>query len=425
MRPTRLLLLLSLAVVSAVLCAASVCVAQEFPPLATSAEVTDDALAELPPELEEIAGATSPSAAVEAYARARAAMPDSLAVEQVYVRRMVELGAPDMCAAQARHIVAQVRDNGLAWAVLAFNAARGADYTAALTHLVEAVRYQPRDPFVQQTAGQLLAWYETRGDSAQVSADLREALRRIRLELAGQPEFDAAYQEARTFYRQGEESAESTWVEPLPSPTVTAVRPVVRNPVYVEREYVYPAYTPVYTDYPWYAGTCSWLSTRTNLIVVPRDRDLCRPYHRLVVRRTCLPRRYQVTDGDVCNLRPPGFVAPGSRHVAPRVGYGRRPAVGLARPGRSERTGGGEAVGGTRRSTPGVKPLVAPGLKPPVAPGLKPPSAPGWKPPAAPNPGRRPGVSAQPLRTGRPAGSVPARRAPTSAVRPMPNPRGR
>jgi hypothetical protein len=258
-----------------------------------------------------------------------------------------------------------------------------------------------------------------------VSADVREALRQIRQDLAGQPEFDQAYREAQAFYRRGEETAESAWVEPLPGPSVTTVTPVVRSPVYVERDYVYPSYGRVYTDYPRYTGTCSWLSTGASVIIVPRDRDLCRRYQRHVIGRTCLPRRYHVGDGDVCNVRPPRFIAPGSRHPAPRVGYGQRPAVGRPMPGRSHPTGRQEATRGTWRSTPGAKPPVAPGLKPPVAPGRKPPSAPGWKPPAAPSPGRRPSVSAQPPRTGRPAAPAPSRRAPTSGVRPRPSPRGR
>jgi hypothetical protein len=392
--------------------------AQDLPRITTSAEVTDN-VAEVPPALDDLARATSPSAAVEAYARARLAAPDNLMVEQVYVRRMVELGAPDMCAAQAQHVVSHEPDNGLAWAVLAFNAARDKDYAAALTCIAKAARCEPRDRFVQRTAGQLLAWYDTQADPARVSADLRDALRQIRRDLAGQSEYHAAYREARAFYEQNENAPGPTEVEPLPGPSETTVTPILVGPGYVDYgyDYLYRPYQRIYVDYSGPFGTYSWFPTGT-CVILPRQRDHGRRYHRDIFDRTWFPRRYDVVrrDGHRTDLGP----APRSGSDG-RVGPAHRGGLDapMPRPHRAD-------VPGAKNSPlPGLKPPATPGLKPPSAPGVKPASSPGVKAPAPPsrNPAPRAAASPQPHRVVQRAAPPPPRPAPTAGGRP--NPRGR
>jgi hypothetical protein len=430
--------LLGVTVVAGVVWAVPASTGQDYLDDGPPAALSDDAVVDVPPGLEDLARATTPSAAVEAYARARLAAPDDLLVDQVYVHRMVELGAPDMCAAQAERIVRHVPDNGLAWAVLAFNAARANDFVTALTHIARAARYAPRDPFVQRTAGQLLAWYDTQADPSELPATAREAARDIRRTLGGQHEFAEAYREARGFYRQSEETPQPAPVEPVPGPSVTIVEPSYRDYGY-DYGYVYPRYSTGYVGYPWYGGVSSCFSTGTNVVIVPGGRDHRHRHNRYSTVCTDRPRSYSVFDpaGDGV-IRRPGSDHPGSRH-----GSGAAPGA-VHRPGRTPGNSGSgvrsdppasptrhslwaDTPGLKRPSTPGLKPPARPGLKPPATPGLKPPTTPGLKPPAPPRHSAPPPPAARSSshRVARPAVAAPPRRAPAPIVVPRSGSRGR
>ena len=160
-------------------------VAQQYP---SSAETGD---------VDAIRRAPDPSAAVAAYARARAANPDTPAVERVYVRRMVELGVPEMAAAQARALTQADPHDGLAWAVVAEVSARRGRPVAALADLPQAVQYAPSEPFVQQVAGQLLAWLDAEGSGVQVTSEVKQALESTRTQLGGDTIYVQAYGRAQ------------------------------------------------------------------------------------------------------------------------------------------------------------------------------------------------------------------------------------
>ncbi len=148
----------------------------------------------------EIQQAPDPSSTVEAYARALAAAPESTALELAYVRRMVELGAPQLAEMQAADLIERDPQNGLAWAVLAFNSGVKHETSQALEEIATAVRHAPNEAFVQRTAGQLLAWYDEMGDPQAIPADLRAALEHIRAELGPTAIFADAYRAAREYY---------------------------------------------------------------------------------------------------------------------------------------------------------------------------------------------------------------------------------
>jgi hypothetical protein len=392
MKRARVFLRVGAAVLSVFVLAPAFCAAQELEPFAAAAEFADDSALALPPELEELARASSPSAAIAAYARAQAALGDDLLVERVLIERMVELGAPDLCEDQARHLVKYVSDDGLAWAVLAFNAARANDYMTALGHIVRAVRHEPEDPFVQRTAGQLLAWYDTQGRRVRVSSDLREGIQRVRRALAGQDEFDEAYREARGFFDEAARPVEVAEVEPPPLPSITTITRVARGPSYVRYHDVYPAPRRVYVDYGHYIGARRSCSIRTGVAVVRRDRDRRDGPIPSGWGATCVTPGRRVVERDRRDghhLRPPRPHGSDDRLGLPRPSSG--PRTGLVpRDSRSpSRSGGALAPPGPFRfDLPGHKPPSTPGLKPPSTPGYKPPAAPGLRPPSP--PGRRP-----------------------------------
>src|SRR4051812_15637421 len=63
------------------------------------------ASAPAPTSVDAIRQAETPSVAVQAYAKAIAERPGDAGVEDAYVKRMVELGVPDMAEAQADDLV--------------------------------------------------------------------------------------------------------------------------------------------------------------------------------------------------------------------------------------------------------------------------------------------------------------------------------
>ncbi|MEW6253985.1 MAG: hypothetical protein AB1716_25340, partial [Planctomycetota bacterium] len=168
-----------------------------------------------------IQSAADPSAAVEAYAKARAAQPDDPRLAEVYVRRMVALGAPQLAEKQAEEAIARNPRDGVAWAVLAFCSGAANDTTAALNELASAVEHAPEHGFVQHTAGQLLGWYDVLGKASELPPGLPEALEKIKRDFGARRPFTEAYAAARQFYQQAQ-AAEAKNVQPGPEPESAA-----------------------------------------------------------------------------------------------------------------------------------------------------------------------------------------------------------
>jgi hypothetical protein len=153
--------------------------------------------------LDEIRDATSPSAAVDAYARAIERVRRDGAVEHEYMHKMIDFGLPELAEQQARSVVDRRPRDGTARAVAAYmNARRGTD-VAALQEIVVAADLSPGEPFVQRTAGQLLAWLDLRMDARQLPSELVGSVERMRRRFRGTPEFHQAYATTRDTYRRG------------------------------------------------------------------------------------------------------------------------------------------------------------------------------------------------------------------------------
>lgn len=184
--------------------------------------------------------ARTPEAAIEAYARGLAAEPECVLLEQVYLRRMIELGTPHLAEAQAEDLVRRNQEDGLAWAVLAYTSGEANDTSAALAEIATALSYKPDDDFVQQTAGKLIAWYDVLGKPEEITDEqLKQALADIRKDFQNRPVFAQAYNAARTAYAQGAGVPPSAADEAQPVPrTENAPQPTVRNtsPSYADEE---------------------------------------------------------------------------------------------------------------------------------------------------------------------------------------------
>jgi tetratricopeptide (TPR) repeat protein len=152
--------------------------------------------------------AGDPSAAVEAYAKARAAAPGDPQLAVAYVHRMVALRAPQLAQKQAKEVVQQNPEDGIAWAVLAFCDGAMNNTNAAMNELTSATRLAPEDEFVQYTAGQLLGWYDALGKASDLPPGLPEKLQFIKEDFGERPAFAETYKGALSFYKQQQPGAQ-------------------------------------------------------------------------------------------------------------------------------------------------------------------------------------------------------------------------
>jgi hypothetical protein len=252
MKADHIMLILAFGAVIGVARPAVAATGDQAPRSATSSQAAD----RIAPYIDAIRKAADPSAAVAAYTRALPVDRGDWAATSTYVRRMIELGVPDMAYVQARDLTRREPDNGLAWAVVADVHARQGDFVQALSEMVTAVRRLPADAFVQRVAAQLFAWYDTQADQSLVSADLKKSLDATRQELINRATFDEAYRQARALAQQANaaegQAGESASTEPAVEPPLPQPPPApVVDSGYTENTYeVYPpAQTDIY-DYP-------------------------------------------------------------------------------------------------------------------------------------------------------------------------------
>ncbi len=294
--------------------------------------------------IDAIRDANEPSEVVQAYARGAAVDPDNIELAAAYLRRMVEFHVPEMAAAQAERLVRRDPNNGLAWAVAAdADAARGR-MTAALERIVTAVQRSRDEPFVQEAAGHLLAWYDSKANRSDFPESLRRAVEDVRTDLKDGSAFKDAYREARDFYQN--RGATTTYAPP-PAGT--------EEPVYAPPEPTYPPYYgpdyglyaaplyPTYVPYGFY-GYPSYLYSDVVIVANGHQHDRFR-HHRFTgfvhdfVHRRDRDWRHGVGVG-FGDGGPRDFARNGPVDRMPRVGIDNR----VTGPDRSVITGPGPAL---------------------------------------------------------------------------------
>lgn len=168
-----------------------------------------------PGAIQAIQQAKDPSSAVQAFVEGIAHNGNNVSLYQAYVNKMVSFGLPGMAYSQAQYAVDVDSRFGLGWAVLAYGDSRQDQMTTAFSEIVQADRYANNDPFVQATAGQLLAWYDNASDKPAIDATLQGDLARMRTNMMDLPAFKQAYQAADKNYKNlATEGASSSAVPP-------------------------------------------------------------------------------------------------------------------------------------------------------------------------------------------------------------------
>jgi hypothetical protein len=161
--------------------------------------------------LQAIQQAPDPSAVVAAYANGIALSPNDPKLQDAYVRRMVDLGLPEMAFHQAQTLTTMQSNNGVAWGVVAYVDARRGQMPEAISAINLAGQFAPDNKFVAHTAGELLAWYDRKADKKAIPAEAQDGLAKIRKLLAKQTAFTEAYDNASKAYQtQGTPESPST-----------------------------------------------------------------------------------------------------------------------------------------------------------------------------------------------------------------------
>jgi hypothetical protein len=258
---TRMLLPLGITATALITLTGSLC-AQESPEAGGGAKPAAPAAPAAPKSggLDAIAKAPDPSSAIAAYAQAHADAPNDPAVDVAYVRKMVDFGLPEMAEKQARAVNERDASNGVAWAVRGFMDAKRGDLPDALKRVATAARLAPGDAFVMRTAGQLVAWYDTRADRPALGDEIAKSVEEMRKGLGGRTVYDDAYQRGRDEYSQEPDDGgtkppaeEPKLIEPVNPPAPAEPREDQRDERYVERAaepqttYIYEN-SYVYTD---------------------------------------------------------------------------------------------------------------------------------------------------------------------------------
>ncbi len=159
------------------------------------------AQAETAPAITAIEQAPDPSAAVQAYAQGLAMYQNDPAFYTAYVERVAQMGLPELGYDQARTLVKLQPNNGSAWGVIAYVEARQGNMIAAITDVRRAAQFAPNDNFVDQTAGEILAWYDVQAGKSQLPDSAKASVAKVRALMQGRAAFTDAYNAASQAYQ--------------------------------------------------------------------------------------------------------------------------------------------------------------------------------------------------------------------------------
>ncbi len=130
--------------------------------------------------------------AIAAYAKANTRDPDNIELHQAHLRRMLELGLPQVAIHPARALVRLGARDAKAWGVIAYHHGRAEEYTAAFDAAARAAALEPDNPSLLANLAQLLVWYDRQVDVPPVSPAALRAVERHRPQWERHAAFTAA-----------------------------------------------------------------------------------------------------------------------------------------------------------------------------------------------------------------------------------------
>jgi hypothetical protein len=148
--------------------------------------------------IEDIGSAPDPSAAIQVYVGA----PDrsNLDVEHAYVRRMEQLGTPELADSQAKDVVARDPKDSVGWATIAESDAKRGKMPEALSAISNIAGLPTDDPIVLGASGRLIAWYQNFGATVQIDPNVKQRIDDLSRQLADKPAYADALNKAKDAY---------------------------------------------------------------------------------------------------------------------------------------------------------------------------------------------------------------------------------
>ena len=167
--------------------------------------------ADITPLIEAIRTADQPAQAIAAYARANALDRNNIELLNAYLRRMLQLGLPQVAWYPANVLVHLSPDNGMAWAVVGYMHGRDGRLSGAFSATVRAIDRLEDNRSVLFNAGQLAAWYDHQQVPPEVSHVARRILDDRRKQLAENAFFQRGYEAISKAYKKiGRRNADLT-----------------------------------------------------------------------------------------------------------------------------------------------------------------------------------------------------------------------
>ncbi|MDB6022577.1 MAG: hypothetical protein JWQ04_2434 [Pedosphaera sp.] len=199
--------------------------------------------------------APDPSAVVAAYGNGVAVDRTDPKLYAAYVSRMVDLGLPELAYHQAQTLTTLESNDGLAWAVIAYVDARRSLMPDAISAIVLAGQFEPDNKFVQQTAGEILAWYDVKANKQALPENAKDGLEKVRGLLGSRLAYIDAYNMASKAYQAQNnpnlQPGQPAPMQPQGQPPPTSMAP---------NGYAEAPIPPVdYSDY-YYEGGPGWVT---------------------------------------------------------------------------------------------------------------------------------------------------------------------
>jgi len=170
-------------------------------PVCAMAQVTGAPLVQwdqLTQSVREINAATKFDDAAAAYAKGCTVNRRSSKLQLAYLKKMLQLGRPDVAQHAAKELSEIDPKCGMAWGTLAYMHARRTHYLAALTPAVKAAELTKDNKSIIENAAQLVAWYEA-AKRGSVSADIQRTIKALP---SSRKQFAAAYKRAKESFKK-------------------------------------------------------------------------------------------------------------------------------------------------------------------------------------------------------------------------------
>jgi hypothetical protein len=155
------------------------------------------------PLVQAVRTAPDPSATIDAYARgvAAGAVP-VVDLEQAYVRRMLDLGAPELADSQAHNLVNRGAADATARGVAAINDAIRGNAHGTIDNLKHGLAEWRDDVFLLRTAGQVVAWSDLPKNRSTLTSEDVAGVEWLRAAGHSHQPFDEAYRTASEAWQQ-------------------------------------------------------------------------------------------------------------------------------------------------------------------------------------------------------------------------------